>query len=778
MVGEFMLKMRLLFIVLFASILTSLYSCAPVKFSKSDEITVNPNGNPTGTNTVACVPRINSTLTTYTYSGSTLPSIISQCTPSNVSYEWIVKRADMSVVSTAIPGLTGVNPVNVDFNVLGAGVYYVFLNATDSTSQYLPFTATNPLEFVVPGSGIGNSLTCDPKLNSTYTSVVVNSTDSNPTVASNCTPAAGMYIWTVYKDSNPTAVTISGLSGGTSTPDFKAFGPGQYRIYLYATTTGSAHWQSSAPLNVTVAQTVTPPESTPIQCTPRINGTLSSLNITASSSNPLISANCIPSGIQYNWTVTRNGQTVSVPGLGGANSNPNFLSLGVGTYLIYLTASHPSRASWSTTTPLVLTVDSVTPSLTINCAPRLNTSLVSVSITTSGPNPTVTSGCDPSSAALTWTVYRAGQPVTVAGLAGSSSVPQFTAAGVGTYSIYLTASAPGYNSYVLADPLIVIVGPVVPPTRRVIYDNLVQVTDNKVDILLVVDDSNSMAPENTQLAQKLQGFVNDLTTSNVDWQMCATVTRAQDVRGNGVLYWGASRMWIDYVGSPAWILKLGATNPYSIFTNTIAGIGAGWAGTDDERAIKAAYWHAEYASSNTCYRPDASVSVIILSDEDERSVGGDAGQVYYSGELKPLEADDLPQSYVNKMKQKFGNDKRLSVNSIIVKPNDSACMTAQDSAGAKSHYGHKYNELAQLTNGYSGSICAADYSQNLNYFKDRIVRSLSSINLECAPVGAVSVQITPSMGTVGTQIVNNTLVFTPTIPAGRTVHVEYDCAVN
>ena len=776
-----MIKKIFLLNVFCISIFTSvlfLQSCAPVKFAKSDQITVNPNSN-NPMNTVVCAPRINSSQTTFTYSGSALPNIISQCEPSDVSYAWTVKRADQSVIISSVPGLTGVNPTNVDFNTLGAGTYYVFLTATDTSSQRLPYVATNPLEFIVPGPNVGNSLTCDPKLNSTYTSVVLNTTDNNPIVSSNCTPAAGNYIWTVYKDSNPTPVIISGLSGGTSTPDFKTSGPGQYRIYLYATSSGSAHWQSSTPLNVTVAQTVAPPTLTQINCTPRINGTLISLVVTSSSSNPLISANCNPTGIQYNWTVTRNGQTVSVPGLGGSNSNPDFLSLGTGTYLIYLTASHPNHLTWSTTTPMVLTVDTPNPStLTLSCAPRLNSTFVSVSIAANGTNPTLISNCNPSTAANIWTVYRNGQPVTIAGLSGPSSVPDFISAGLGAYQIYLTANLSGYNTFVLADPLEVIVGPAVIPLRHVTYNKNVLVTDNKVDILFVVDDSNSMTPENTQMAQRLQNFVNDLTASNVDWQMCSTITRAQDVNGNGTLYWGASRNWIGYVGSPAWILKLGVADPYSIFTNTVSAIGAGWAGTDDERAIKAAFWHAEYAQYNTCYRSDASLSVIVLSDEDERSVGGDATQVYYAGELKPLEADDLPQSYANKIRQKFGNDKRFSVNSVVVRPGDATCLAAQDAGGAKSHYAYKYNELSQLTTGYTGDICANDYSQNLNYFKDRIVRSLSSINLECAPVGNIAVNITPSMGTVSTQLVNNTLVFTPTIPAGRAVQVDYDCAMN
>ena len=753
------------------------YSCAPVKFSKSDNLKVNTNS---GTqNPVQCDPKINQTLVTYTYSGTDLPTVTSNCTPSNVSYEWVVKKPDSSIVSTTVPGLSGQNPTSVDFKVLGSGTYYLFLTATDTAGEYSTYVASSPLEFVVPGTGVGNSLTCDPKLNSTFTSVVINAADSNPTLAANCNPAAGMYIWTVYKDTQAQPVTIAGLSGGNSTPDFRSYGPGQYRIYLYATASGSAHWQSSTPLNVTVSQTVTPPETTPIQCNPRINGSLTSLTLTSSSANPLISANCDPSAVQYNWTVTKNGQTVTVSGLGGANSNPNFLALGTGTYLVYLTASHPSHTTWSTTTPLTLTVDNTGPqTLTLNCAPRLNGTAVSVSITTAGPNPTVTSGCNPSTATHTWTVYRDGQAVNVSGLAGASSVPDFAATGQGRYLIYLTATASGYNTYVLPDPLEVIVGPKIITTRDVTYEDTVKVSDNKVDILLVVDDSNSMAPENTQLAQKLQGFVNDLSASNVDWNMCVTVTRAQDVYSNGVLYWGASRNWVSYVGSPAWILNAGATNPYSIFTQTIANIGAGWANTDDERAIKAAFWHAEYAQYNNCYRQDSSIAVIVLSDEDERSVGGDSTQVYYAGENKPLEADDLPQSYVNKIKQKFGQDKRVSVNSIIVKPGDSSCMSTQDAGGAKSHYGYKYSELSQATNGYVGSICASDYSANLNYFKDRIVRSLGSIQLECAPVGDVTVTITPSMGAITTNVVNNTLNFSPNIPAGKTVKVQYKCAIN
>ena len=751
-------------------------SCAPVKFSKADSIVVKTTCEGTSCNdsTILCSPKINNSTTTFTYAaGAALPGITSNCNTPNSDYTWTIKRADSSIISTAIPGLAGENPAGINFNLLGAGAYYVFLTASKTGSGLNPFVAVTPLEFIIPG--VGNNLTCDPKLNATFTSLVLTQNDMNAAVTANCTPLAGSYLWTATKDG--VKITIPGLSGASSTPDIKALGIGIYRLYLYATTTGSQHWQSSIPLTVAITQT-TPPNYSPILCNPRVNGSLTSLTMTSSSANPLISANCLPTEVQYTWSVTKGGNTVVVPGLTGANSNPNFLSLGTGTYLVYLTASNPGNTTWNTTTPLTITVDSASANMAINCSPRLNNLSVAVTVAIGGTNPVVSSNCKPTAVTLAWSVYRAGAPITVAGLAGPTSTPNFTAGGLGTYYIYLTASASGYTTYVSPTPLEVTVANAYIPYRSVVYEKLVTTSNNKVDLLMVFDDSSSMLPDNTKLAQRMQNFVNDLTTSGIDWQMCATVTRAQDVNNNGTLYWGASRNWVNYVGSPAWILKSGAADPYSIFTNTVSAIGAGWAGTDDERGIKAAWWHAEYGSYNSCYRQDASLSVIMISDEDERSVGADESQAFYAGELKNLESDDQPQSYINKIKQTFGNDKRFTFNSIIVKPGDAACMTSQDAEGSKSHYGYKYNELSQLTNGATGSICATDYSSNLYYFKDRIVNSLASVPLECAPIGDITVTITPALGGIVTQMQNNTLIFNPAVPVGRTIKLEYKCSSN
>lgn len=530
------------------------------------------------------------------------------------------------------------------------------------------------------------------------------------------------------------------------------------------------------------ADVIVNPLNTTISCSPRVNGESTNVTLTSTSPNPLISANCIPSDVNYTWTATREGTQVSIPGLEGANSNPAISQLGVGTYEIRLEATQSGYDTYKSANPLVIVVSANQTNNMINCSPRLNNNQVSVSIPLSGPNPSVMANCTPSSVALQWRVQRGSEVVSLPSLTGASSTPLFTSLGVGTYSVYLTATASGYNTYTLVSPLTVMVSNNPTNTRDVTYTKLVTAENNKIDFLVVFDDSKSMLPDNLKLAGKLQGFLNDLKSSGIDWQMCATVTRAREVSGQQV--WGTSKTW---VGNPdtslSWVLKSTVTNLNQIFSNTVTEIGAGHAGTDDERAIKAAWNHIDLKQYNSCYRSGAALAVIILSDEDERSVGGDQRQIYYLNEYKELEAQDQPQEFVNKVKLSFGNDKRLTVNSIIVKPGDTACKQSQDSqvtseGAAISHYGVKYDELSRLTSGASTSICAADFSENLYYFKDKIINSLSSVPLECAPVGGVQVEITPTMGgSLTSQIQNNTLVFSTPIPAGRTIKLTYKCAM-
>lgn len=758
-----------------------LSSCFAIKYSKSDNqiITADCVGSncATALKTIECKPSINGRQITYTYGGSTgiLPTISSNCADKNAEYTWIVKKADGSLVTSTVTGLSGANPSNVDFVILGQGTYYVFLNVRQPNSGLANYQSSLPLEFVVPGPSVGSGLTCDLKINLNTTSTTVGAADKNPSLAANCLPVAASYFWSVTKNNLP--VLVAGLSGANSVPNFKALGEGIYKINLFATAIGSTHWQSAVPLTVSVKGA--PATVSAVSCNPRLNGELTALNINSASAKPLVSANCLQNKVKYNWVVTKNGGLISVTDLTGANSNVDLLSLGKGVYSIYLNAAAENFENWHSSVPLTVVVDESATSTALNCSPRLNKTDLSAILLKGAKNPVVTAGCNSADAKYNWLVYRDGKKVEIEKLSGASSTGNFSQAGEGSYQVYLVASVDNLNSYVSASPLTIKVQNEELPYREVNYEKIISESANKVDILLVIDDSKSMLEDNTKLSQKLEAFVKDLTRAGLDWQMCATVTRWQDDNPEKKSFWGLSRKWSNHIGNPQWVVNAGANNLNAIFNDTVQGVGAGWENSDDERGIKAAWSHLDNAKFNSCYRADSALATILVSDEDVRSVGGNASFSYYENELKFLEPEDQPQSYVLKVKQDLGFDKRFTYNSIIVNPADTKCLALQDAnEKSKSHYGQKYAELAQLTNGTVASICETDYTFSLKRIKTSIMTSMASIPLECAPVGDLKISVTPTMGGFSAHLSNNTLTFNPAIPAGRKVNLNYRCSVN
>lgn len=525
----------------------------------------------------------------------------------------------------------------------------------------------------------------------------------------------------------------------------------------------------------------------PIACGPLLNDLTTSLVLDNGDPNPTLKSHCVPSSVSHTWSVTRSSVPVTINGLSGGNSVPDFVAAGPGTYFIGLDASAVGWTNFHLPSPLQVVVRNTTVgNPDVVCTPKLNGTLTAYTASTS--NPTVTANCTPNTGSYVWTVYKNGSPAVVSGLGGSTSTGDFIALGDGTYQIWLSSAVAGYNTFYSTTPLVVTV-PTGATTPHAVHEtHNITAAAQKLDILLVVDDSSSMLADNQRLASRMSGFVNNLTASGIDWQACVTLTRAQQVPakislGDYSYYWGASTNWSGNPNSPAHILKSGTANTFTIFTNTINAIGAGWVGTDDERGIKAAWWHLYNGDPDPslpgtpsgCYRADAGLAVVILSDEDERSIGGDDTQAYYSSESgKALENDDLPQSYVDYVHQVFGSSKRFTVNSIIVRPGDTACQSAQDSEGSKSHFGTKYNELSLLSSGHVGSICDTDYTTTLNDITTAIAASQASVPLQCTPVGAVTINVSPSYAYTS-NVTGGRLYFTPDIPAGSVVTLDYTC---
>src|SRR5690606_10224128 len=141
-------------------------------------------------------------------------------------------------------------------------------------------------------------------------------------------------------------------------------------------------------------------------------------------------------------------------------------------------------------------------------------------------------------------------------------------------------------------------------------------------------DSNSMLPDLKKLSARLSTFVAGLEGGSIDWQMCFTTTRGYNTGGS--LTHGPNLFWKNYnpaPGTPQYLLRKGTANLNTIFTSTIDTLNIGGTNSADERGIKAAHDNFAAHKDHECYRPGAAVAVIVISDEDERSVGGDATKV-------------------------------------------------------------------------------------------------------------------------------------------------------
>jgi len=311
-----------------------------------------------------------------------------------------------------------------------------------------------------------------------------------------------------------------------------------------------------------------------------------------------------------------------------------------------------------------------------------------------------------------------------------------------------------------------------PSPSKVINSTEIVATGNKqVDFLLVLDDSNSMLPELKKLSSRMATFVSFLEASQIDWQMCVTTTRASN--------FGTYLSWKNYSpvgGAPAYVLRKGGGDLNTIFTSTIDSVTIGGGDSGDERAIKSAY--VSFQNLGPCYRSGAAVSVIAISDEDERSVGGDPSKVKAkdaAGSYMPLEAEDMPLNLISRAQASFGAGLRFTFNSIIVKPGDTACEAAQDIDTSPSHPAYVYSTMSTLTDGGIGSICEADYSGNLNTFKDKIVNSLTQVTLQCEPVkGTLKVKINGAVVS-NFKTEKKLLKFAKSLVEGTRIELVYEC---
>lgn len=208
-----------------------------------------------------------------------------------------------------------------------------------------------------------------------------------------------------------------------------------------------------------------------------------------------------------------------------------------------------------------------------------------------------------------------------------------------------------------------------------------------LDVVVVIDNSGSMAEEQANLAPKLEALLSQV--ERADWRISIVTTDASSTCQRALIKKGDS----DFKGrferaiSTAGTRGSGLERPFLQAVNALKCQNAGWV------------------------RPDSALAVLIVTDEDNCSIDDKEG--YGCNNAKDLEGSFLTD-YLASIRT-LGTDAKIY--GIYKKPGDTACTTALVAAT-------KIDAVVEQSHGTWGSICDADYSTTLKAISEDVAQIL------------------------------------------------------
>lgn len=295
-------------------------------------------------------------------------------------------------------------------------------------------------------------------------------------------------------------------------------------------------------------------------------------------------------------------------------------------------------------------------------------------------------------------------------------------------------------------------------------------TNNKADILVVIDNSGSMSQEQANMGARFGSLLDQL--SGLDWQVGITTTDLNTSSPSGSFRKDGRLLPIaNMSGQYVLTSSMNATTARQNFSATVqrpANEGSG-----NEQGIGATYRALQrnaqaFSSDNTTggfLRSGAVLSVVVVSDADETNPNG-------------TQTHNSPQGLMNLVRSMYPG-KPFSFHSIIVRPGDRACLNLANSGNED--YGYSYSDLSGLTGGIVGTVCSADYGSQLAAMGRATVDLINSANLNCAPLdtngdGIRDVQIVTADGSAAPSYTIDGLriQFSRALPAGNN-QLNYSC---
>jgi hypothetical protein len=241
--------------------------------------------------------------------------------------------------------------------------------------------------------------------------------------------------------------------------------------------------------------------------------------------------------------------------------------------------------------------------------------------------------------------------------------------------------------------------------------------NKKLDVLVVVDNSGSMADDQVKLGDRINSFLSSL--NDIDWQLGVTTTDVSDGT------YGIKGSLLDLTGASGKILRPTTPDVLNVFKSTVVRPESVTCTTDcpsgREQPLLASIMAMDKRNSvnSGFFRTDSDLGILILSDEDELSIGGPDA----------TDAADV----INKVSSIWGESKDIFSFGIVIRPMDTACYNKQGGLG---NYANVIDSFARATGGQTGSICDADYGPTLGSLGNNVRQLIGYVQLKGKPVAS------------------------------------------
>ena len=301
------------------------------------------------------------------------------------------------------------------------------------------------------------------------------------------------------------------------------------------------------------------------------------------------------------------------------------------------------------------------------------------------------------------------------------------------------------------------------PTYTLVNQSFIQHTQNKVDILWIVDSSGSMAAEQDYLGTNFGAMINALLQNQSSFQTAVTTTdicqnvdpstlpldqRYCPVDGGGSAATHLQGQFIQTSGNPA-VLGNFTPNLMNVFSSyTHVGVN----GSGFEHGLKAAQLAVQKTltgANANLIRPDAFLSVIVVSDEDDNGIvlsqtDPYSGENFWNLGLTRFKfTDDDFIAYIKSVKG-IGN---FAVSGIVGTRNaDGSLCTAP--SGQAAQEGTQYIKAAQKTGGTIQSICSTNWNTSLTNIGSDMGAQSNQFVLNANPInGSIRVTVNGAVET-------------------------------